>query len=91
MKIIALPDLHEGAILIDLIAEPLSEADLVLLVGDLTNTGTAASAAEVVNTVRKYNRCILLPEMLGRGFAEQVCKQHACLFAITNFYFNDGY
>jgi uncharacterized protein len=59
VKIIALPDLHEGAILIDLIAEPLAGADLVLLVGDLTNSGRASAAAEVVNAVQKYNRRIL--------------------------------
>ncbi len=59
MKLIALPDLHGGVSRLDSIAARLSEADLVLLVGDLTDGGGAADAARVIQAVRRYNRRIL--------------------------------
>jgi Icc-related predicted phosphoesterase len=60
MKIIALPDLHQDGInRLASVADPLSAADLVLLVGDLTNGGSAADAARVIDAVRQYNASIL--------------------------------
>ena len=59
MKIIALPDLHGGVNYLETIGDSLSAADLVLLVGDLTNAGGAADASRVVNAVRWYNEAIL--------------------------------
>jgi Icc-related predicted phosphoesterase len=55
-----LPDLHqEGITHLPSIAQVLSVADVVLLVGDLTNSGSAADAACVVNAVRQYNSSVL--------------------------------
>jgi Icc-related predicted phosphoesterase len=59
LKIIALPDLHEAIDRLQAISVPLSEADIVLLVGDLTNSGRTPDAARIVNAVRQYNPCIL--------------------------------
>jgi hypothetical protein len=59
MKIIALPDLHDGVSSLPRIGQALSEVDLVLLAGDLTNGGSAADAERVVRMVRKYNSSIL--------------------------------
>ena len=59
MKIIALPDLHGGTEYLRKIGDDLSAVDLVLLVGDLTNAGSAADAAQVVDGVRQYNSRVL--------------------------------
>ena len=59
MKIIALPDLHENIGRLEKIGAELSQVDLVLLVGDLTNSGKTAEASRVVDAVRQYNRSIL--------------------------------
>jgi uncharacterized protein len=59
MKIIALPDLHDGGTrYLEHIAGVLSEVDLILLVGDFTNMGNAADAARVLQDVERYNKCI---------------------------------
>jgi Icc-related predicted phosphoesterase len=59
-KIIALADIHDGGIqYLDKLAEDLATADVVLLVGDLTNNGKWADAERVVNAVRQYNESIL--------------------------------
>lgn len=59
MKIIALPDLHHDLAGLTKIGNILSQVDLVLLVGDLTNGGSAHDASEVVQLVRRFNRSIL--------------------------------
>ena len=59
MKLIALPDLHGDVSHLDSIAAQLSAADLVLLVGDITNGGGAADAAHVIQAVRQYDRNVL--------------------------------
>jgi uncharacterized protein len=59
MKIIALPDLHQGTKYLSLIADELTQVDLVLLVGDLTNDGGEADAAEVIASVRQFNESVL--------------------------------
>jgi Icc-related predicted phosphoesterase len=59
MKIIALPDLHDGQKELPAIGPALAEVDLVLLVGDLTNDGGAGDAAKLVNAVRRFNASIL--------------------------------
>lgn len=59
MKILALPDLHGGTEFLRRIGNELSTVDLVLLVGDLTNAGSAADARRVVDSVRQYNNHIL--------------------------------
>jgi Icc-related predicted phosphoesterase len=60
MKIIALPDLHQGGITyLDRISHELVEVDLILLAGDLTNRGTTADAAHVVQAVHNHNSSIL--------------------------------
>jgi Icc-related predicted phosphoesterase len=59
LKIIALPDLHEAMDRLRAISDPLAQADIVLLVGDLTNSGHTPDVIEVVNAVRQYNSHVL--------------------------------
>jgi uncharacterized protein len=60
MKIIALPDLHtRGIALLETIASQLAAVDLVLLPGDLTNSGTAYDAETTVKAVQRYNEHVL--------------------------------
>ena len=59
MKIIALPDLHEATTHLESISGTLSSVNLVLLVGDLTNSGSIRNIARVVDEVRRYNASIL--------------------------------
>jgi Icc-related predicted phosphoesterase len=59
MKIIALPDIHDDIINLLRIGRTLSEVDLVLLVGDLTNNGSASDAEKVVRTVQRFNASIM--------------------------------
>ncbi len=58
MKIIALPDIHGKTGRLKNMAAELRDADVVLLVGDLTD-GNINDAIRVVNTVRQYNERIL--------------------------------
>lgn len=58
MKIIAIPDLHGSTKGIGNIAGELSDADVVLLAGDLTNFGNEKDAARIVEEVRKYSDVI---------------------------------
>lgn len=51
MKIISITDMHGS---IKGIGKHLSEADIVLLAGDLTNFGTKEDAKRIVEEVRKY-------------------------------------
>lgn len=59
MKIIALTDIHGRVQAADLIADDLKSADLVILPGDLTTFGKREEAAQIVDTVRKYNPNVL--------------------------------
>jgi Icc-related predicted phosphoesterase len=59
MKIIALPDIHTQISELETIGGFLSSADLILLVGDLTNAGGVAEAMAVVQAVRKFNANLL--------------------------------
>jgi uncharacterized protein len=59
MNIIALSDIHSNTTRLNKIAPNLSVADIVLLVGDLTNFGRWRDAAQVVQAVRAYNDNIL--------------------------------
>lgn len=54
MKIIAIPDLHGSTKGIENIAGELSNADVVLLAGDLTNFGNEMEAARIVEEVRQH-------------------------------------
>ena len=55
MIIVALTDIHDDLGRLGVISHDLSAANVVLLVGDLTNFGRQAAAARVVGAVRKYN------------------------------------
>ena len=59
MKIIALPDLHDSINSLLSIGQALSQADLVLLVGDLTNGGPPSDADDLVQGVQRFNPSIL--------------------------------
>jgi Icc-related predicted phosphoesterase len=60
MRILSLTDLHGLAGSITGFAEPLAEADVVLLTGDITHFGRCDQAAAVVDAVRAHN-----PRVLG--------------------------
>ncbi|MBT3311510.1 MAG: YfcE family phosphodiesterase [Desulfobacterales bacterium] len=53
MNIIGLADIHGNLSQIDEISDQLSKADLVLLIGDITNFGRADDVKEVIEKVRK--------------------------------------
>lgn len=59
MKIIVLPDLHEDLGNIHRLGRALSEVDLLLLTGDLTNGGSAADAEKMLDLIRGFNSNIL--------------------------------
>jgi len=59
MKIIALPDLHDNVSSLSRIGHALSEVDLVLLAGDLTNGGAISTVRKVIRTVQMFNPSIL--------------------------------
>lgn len=59
MIIVALADIHDNLESLRSISDDLSAADLVLLVGDLTNFGREEAATRVIQAVRKYNGRIL--------------------------------
>lgn len=59
MVIVALADIHGDIKRLRAISHDLSAADVVLLVGDLTNFGRQADASRVVHAVRKYNEHVL--------------------------------
>lgn len=59
MKIIALPDLHDNVNGLHQIGRALSEVDLVLLVGDLTNGSSTSNVSQVLQTVQRFNSSIL--------------------------------
>ena len=59
MKIVALTDIHGNISAIERLAGPISEADIVLLTGDLTHFGGADDVARVLAAVREHNRRVL--------------------------------
>ncbi len=59
MKIVALTDIHGKTSHLAEAAADLEQADLVVLAGDITNFGSAADAAQVVDAVRYYNHNVL--------------------------------
>ena len=59
MIIVALSDIHGNTRRLRAISRDLSAADVVLLVGDLTNFGRRRHAARVLSAVREYNENIL--------------------------------
>ena len=59
MKIIALADIHGSTKYLPMISEEISNADLILIAGDITNFGGYAKAAEVIEDFRSFNPNIL--------------------------------
>ena len=59
MNIISISDIHGHVSAIDPLAAELTEADLILLAGDVTNFGNARDAREIIEALRTYNRNIL--------------------------------
>ena len=57
--IVALADIHDDLERLGTAAGDLAAADIVLLVGDLTNFGRQAAATRVVRAVRNYNNRVL--------------------------------
>lgn len=62
MKIIGLPDIHGDQQRLKKLASRLSEVDLVLLIGDITNFGQAPEMQQAIEFVQKMNpNCITVP------------------------------
>jgi len=59
MKIIALSDLHGNLDRLDAIADELRAADLLLVSGDITKSGSADEAAGIIRTLQEYNAALL--------------------------------
>ncbi len=60
MRLISLPDLHlTGLRYLDLIKDELASVDLIVLPGDLTNTGKASDTAKVVESIQAINPQVL--------------------------------
>jgi Icc-related predicted phosphoesterase len=59
LNIVALADIHDDLERLSAASKDLSAADIVLLVGDLTNFGRQIAAARVVRAVQKYNDRVL--------------------------------
>ncbi|MDH3976263.1 MAG: metallophosphoesterase [Deltaproteobacteria bacterium] len=55
MKIIAFGDIHEKITNLDLLSHKISEADLLLITGDLTQFGGLKTAAPVIEKLRSLN------------------------------------
>ena len=59
MKIIALSDLHNAIHYLEPLAESMSAVDLILLVGDITNSGKTENISEIIKFFRKHNESVL--------------------------------
>ena len=59
MIVIALPDIHGEVSRVREISAELAEADVVLLVGDITHFGREREAQQVVDSIRRMNSQIL--------------------------------
>jgi len=55
MRIVALSDIHGDISCIRQISDDVSGADVVLLVGDLTNFGRQEAARQIIKAIQKYN------------------------------------
>ncbi len=92
MKIIALPDLHEGIKFLPPIAEQLAAVDLVLLVGDITNSSD--HIAPMIDAVRQYNPAILAvsgnwdkPDSVDPYLTQENMNLHRCHRVIDDLVF----
>jgi Icc-related predicted phosphoesterase len=59
MRIMAFGDIHEYLHVLPHLAEPLRQADLILITGDITRWRGPKTAAKVLDAIRAYNPCIL--------------------------------
>lgn len=59
MKIIALADIHGSLGFLPGICDEVSQADLVVLAGDITHFGEYEDASRIVSSIREYNQQIL--------------------------------
>ncbi len=60
MKIISFGDIHEDVNVLAKIKSSLETADIVVISGDLTNCHGMAEAKKVVDSVKAYNKCVLV-------------------------------
>lgn len=59
MRIMAFGDIHEYVHILPRLAEPLRQADLILVTGDMTRWRGPETAAKVLDAIRAYNSHIL--------------------------------
>ena len=58
LRLLILTDIHDNSQAINQIGKPLTDADLVLLAGDITTFGGRRDAQEIIETLLNYNRNI---------------------------------
>jgi len=87
LNLLALSDIHGETRLVDRLADRLSEADVVLLAGDITNFGGRDEMCRILDVFEGYTRCILavhgncdLPaaeeELVRRGLSVDGRRKH---------------
>lgn len=59
MKVVALTDIHGDVSRLGSISNEISEADIVLITGDITHFGRADEARKIIETIRTWNDQIL--------------------------------
>jgi Icc-related predicted phosphoesterase len=80
MKLVVLPDLHEGGIkYLPLLRDALATADWVLLPGDLTIRGSTDAMEKVLAALQEYNPNILaVPGEWDTRHGSHILTQHHC-------------
>ena len=75
MKIIGLPDIHGDSQKLTRLKEEIAQADLVLLVGDITNFGHKAQMKEMMQRVMAINsHCLAVPGNCDYQETEEIMK-----------------
>ncbi len=76
MKIIGLPDVHGDINKINRLKDNISEADLVILAGDITNFGRRPEMQEMIDLVSGFNKtCISVPGNCDYQETEEVMNE----------------
>jgi Icc-related predicted phosphoesterase len=76
MKIIGLPDIHGDINKINRLVNQITDADLVVLTGDITNFGHRAEMKEMIDLIKGSNQhCFAVPGNCDYQETEEVMKQ----------------
>jgi hypothetical protein len=78
MKIIGLPDIHGDIKKIKKLEPLISQSDLVLLIGDITNFGRKSQMKQTIELVKGYNdRCLCVPGNCDYPETEEIMDETA--------------